>query len=232
MGRWSSVRGEVPAAAENNARWCDAVCRAHGLATRFIDGLWVALEGSPRFYPDAVTLRADISAADVTTHLPFAAGSVKDSFACLDLDAEGFGVLFDARWIVHRSPRSAVATALVWTAVVGAGELDDWATAAGLDGIIRAGLLADPSVRILAGRRSQHAPIDAGAIANLTGEVVGLSNVFSEDQDADAVWRDLQGVVATAFPGHAIVGYERGDALASAIASGFTPLDPLRVWHR
>ena len=191
----------------------------------------MALEGSPRFYPDAVTIRPDISAADVMTHLPFAAESVKDSFACLDLDAEGFGVHFDARWIVHRSPHSAAA-ALVWTAVEGAGELDAWATAAALDGIIRADLFADPSIRIFAGRRSHDAPIDAGAIANLTGEVVGLSNVFGKDQHAHAVWRDLQGVVATGFPGHAIVGYERGDDLASAIASGFTPLDPLRVWHR
>lgn len=191
----------------------------------------MALEGSPRFYPDAVTIRPDISAADVMTHLPFAAESVKDSFACLDLDAEGFGVVFDARWIVHRSPHRAAA-ALVWTAVDGAGELDDWATAAALHGIIRADLLADPSIRIFAGRRSHDAPIDAGAIANLTGEVVGLSNVFSRDEDAHAVWRDLQGVVASRFPGHAIVGYEGGDDLASAIASGFAPLDPLRVWYR
>jgi hypothetical protein len=228
---WASVRGEVPAAVENNARWCDAVCRSHGLATCFIDGLWVALEGSPRFYPDVVTIRPDIAAADVMTHLPSAADFVKDSFACLELTAEGFGVLFDARWIVHRSPRSA-ASALVWTAVDGADELDDWTSAAALDGIIRADLLAEPSIRIFAGRRSNDAAIDAGAIANVTGEVVGLSNVFSDDQDAHAVWRDLQGVVATGFPGRAIVAYERGDDLASAIASGFTPLDPLRVWHR
>ena len=92
-------------------------------------------------------------------------------------------------------------------------QLDAWATAAALDGIIRADLFADPSIRIFAGRRSHDAPIDAGAIANLTGEVVGLSNVSASDQHAHAVWRDLQGVVATGFPGHAIVGYERGDDL-------------------
>ena len=221
----------MPAAVENNARWCDAVCRSHRLATRFSDGLWVALEGSPPFYPDVVTLRPDITAADVMTRLPCAAESVKDSFACLDLDAAGFGVLFDASWIVHRSPCSA-ATALVWTTVDGAGELDHWTRAAGLDGIIGVDLLAQPSIRVFAGRRSNDAEVAAGAIINVTGEVVGLSNVFSEDQDAHAVWRDLQGVVATGFPGHAIVGYERGDDLAAAIASGFAPLDPLRVWHR
>jgi hypothetical protein len=225
------MRGDVLAAAENNARWCDAVCRSHALPTRFVDGLWVALEGAPPFYPDAVTIRPDISSADVMTRLPLAAESVKDSFACLNLDAEGFSVFFDARWITQRSPRSA-ATALVWTAVEGAGELADWTSAAALDGIIRAGLLAEPGIRILAGRRSNDAAIDAGAIANVTGDVVGLSNVFSEDHHAHAVWHDLQGVVATEFPGRAIVGYERGDDLTSAIASGFTPLDSLRVWDR
>jgi hypothetical protein len=221
----------VRAAAENNAWWCDAVCRSHGLATRFIDGLWVAPEGSPQFYPDVVTIRPDVSAADVMTHLPSAADSVKDSFACVDLDAEGFGVLFDACWLVHRSPHS-MGTELAWTAVESVGELVEWVTAAALDGIIRADLLADPSIRIFAARRSHDAPIEAGAIANVTEQVVGLSNVFSEDEDTHVVWNDLPGVVATWFPGHAIVGYEVRDALAAAIASGFTPLDPLRVWHR
>jgi hypothetical protein len=47
----------LAAAENNNARWCDAVCRSHGLATRFAGDLWRALGGAPRFYPDAVTLR-------------------------------------------------------------------------------------------------------------------------------------------------------------------------------
>jgi hypothetical protein len=227
----ASVMGDVLDAADNNVRWCDAVCRSHGLATRFVDDLWIAPEGSPQFYPDVVTLRPGASSTNVVTHMPPRAESVKDSFACLDLAPEGFGVLFDARWIVHRSPRSA-APALVWTPVDSAGELDDWTTAAGLEGIIRADLVAEPTIRIFAGRHSDRGPIVAGAIANATGRVVGVSNVFSEQPDAKAVWRDLQGIAAIAFPGRHIVGYEHGDDLAHAVESGFSPLQPLRIWYR
>src|SRR5436305_12504117 len=110
-------------AVENNARWCDAVCRAHGLATRFAGDLWLALERAPRFYPDVVTLRPEASAAQV----PAGAASVKDSFACLDLAPAGFDVLFDAHWFVHRSPRAG-ATSLTWLETPA---LDEWTAAAG-----------------------------------------------------------------------------------------------------
>ncbi len=97
------MTSDALAAADNNARWCDAVCRSHGLATRFTGDLWIAPEGSPRFYPDAVTLAPGASVADLLAHVP-RAESVKDSFAGLDLEPEGFGVLFDACWIAQRSP--------------------------------------------------------------------------------------------------------------------------------
>ncbi len=69
-------------------------------------------------------------------------------------------------------------------------------------------------------------------IANATGRVVGVSNVFSEGPGEDVIWRDLQAVVAQAFPGRELVGYEHGDPLAHALASGFSPIRPLRIWWR
>jgi hypothetical protein len=207
-------------AAENNARWCDAVSRSHGLGTRFEGELWRVLGGAPRFYPDVVTLRPEAAAEDVLACEP---ASVKDSFARLDLAPAGFSVLFDAQWFVHRAPVAA-ATALTWSVV---SSVDEWAVAAGLAGIIRAPLLDDPGVRLVAGRHEQDGPIAAGAILNATGDVVGLSNVFGE-----ASWRDLAAVAAVQFPGRPIVGYERGDALADALAAGFETLRPLRVWVR
>jgi hypothetical protein len=225
------VTSDVLVAADNNARWCDAVCRSHGLATRFVDDLWIAPEGSPRFYPDVVTLRPAASAADVVTHLSARAESIKDSFGCLDLAPEGFGVLFDAHWIVHRSPRRA-APALAWNSIDDADELDEWTSRAGLQGIIRVELVAEPGVRVLAARHRDRGPIVAGAIANATDRVVGISNVFSEPPLAQTVWRDLQAVAATSFPGRPMVGYEHGDDLADAVESGFSPLHPLRIWYR
>jgi DNA-binding transcriptional regulator YdaS (Cro superfamily) len=199
------------AAVENNARWCDAVCRAHGLATRFGDALWWVRGGAPRFYPDVVTLRPGAAAEEV---LALAPGSVKDSFACLELP--GYEVLFEARWLVHRSPRAAE-TELVWSAV---SEVGEWAAAAGLEGIILPSLASEPGVRFMAAG-------EGGAILNATGGVVGVSNVFG-----DVPWGDVTAVAAAAFPGRPLVGYEHGGALDLAVAAGFTPLQRLRVWAR
>jgi hypothetical protein len=214
------------AAADNNARWCDLVCRSHGLATRFVDDLWIVVDEAPPFYPDAVTLGPR---ADVLGHLPEAASGVKDSFACLDLAPAGFRVLFDASWILQRSPRIATPT-LRWSPVGDADELRGWTRAAELEGIIRAELLADPAVRIFAGRNDERGPIVAGVIANATGSVVGVSNVFGEEPQV--VWHDLQGVVAAAFPGRPLVGYEHGDPLGHAGEAGFSAIGPLRIWVR
>jgi hypothetical protein len=163
--------------------------------------------------------------------MPPGAESIKDSFASVDLAPEGFGVLFDARWIVHPSPRSA-APALVWTPVDSAAGLDDWTRAAQLERIIRADLVAEPNIRIFAGRYSDRGPIVAGAIASATGHVVGISNVFSKPSDAKAVWQDIQAIAARVFPARPIVGYGHGDDLAHALESGFSPLQPLRIWYR
>jgi len=225
------VSGDVRAAAKNNAQWCDAVCRSHGLPTRFQGEMWVAPEGSPPFYPDAITLGPGVSGSDVVACLPVQAESVKDSFGRLDLLPDGFRVLFDAYWIAKDAGRSA-APALAWTAVESPPGLADWTTAAGLAGIIRPPVLADPAVRIFAARYNARGAIVAGAIANATGRVVGVSNVFCAPLDAATVWHDIPAVLAAAFPARRIVGYERGDPLAHALDSGFSRLHPLRVWHR
>ena len=84
-------------AARNNAIWCDTVCRAHDRPGEFHETLWFTRLGTPRFYPDAVTI-AGAEAAPV--QLEAIAGLigatrkrewfVKDSFHCLQLNALGF----------------------------------------------------------------------------------------------------------------------------------------------
>lgn len=185
------------AAADNNARWCDLVCRSHGVPTAFQDGLWVATRRSPPLYPDAVTLRPGISVEAVLADIDAGPGcSLKDSFADLDLAAVGFEELFGASWIA-REPGEAGGEATRWSAVEG--ELD-------------------ASVRELAAGSSS-------AIANRTGSVVGISNVFGDD-----AWTGLAEAVWEEFPGLTLVGYEHGEALGAALAAGFRELGPLRVW--
>ncbi len=229
------------AAALDNAAWCDAVCRSHGLAGVFAGDAWTSPRRTPPLYPDAVTLTPDgvseaALVAAVDTGSPGC--SVKDSFAALDLGPEGFRVLFEAQWI-HRAAGARAAAAgpfLEWSEVAGAGELRQW-EAAWADGepsgLFRPDLLTGGTV-FLAGRAGggrAGGRIVAGAVAHRSGDVVGVSNLFARDgASAGAAWAGTLTAVAARWPGLPVVGYESGDDLDTALRAGFTVLGPLRVW--
>ncbi|MFF4390412.1 hypothetical protein ACFY0G_27055 [Streptomyces sp. NPDC001552] len=219
-------------AAVNNAAWCDAVCRAHGLAPRY-DGeqLWFSARRTPPMYPDAVTLEPGVPARNVVRGVDTASHgcSVKDSFADLDLVGAGFEVLFEAQWI-HRPagaplPRAeGEAAGLEWSEVADAEELASWEAAFddhGGDRMFRPGLLGEGIV-FLAGRADGR--IVAGAVASTGGGVVGVSNLFG------AAWAGVLGAVCDRWPELDVVGYEHGEDLEAAVRAGFAPIGPLRVW--
>ena len=143
--------------ARNNALWCDAVCRAHGLPGEFLAGLWLNRHPVPRFYSNAVTLSPKDPAGQrawvehlMTRRTRF---SVKDSFATLDLSRLGFDVLFEATWLwrdpagvhptfgsglhflegeadqVRRTQESATHQGLSWSVVTDAAGLVRWEAA-------------------------------------------------------------------------------------------------------
>jgi hypothetical protein len=88
------------AAVANNAGWCDAVCRSHGYPGEFTTRTWISSRHDLPFYPNAITLSPDATAADTQARRdPDRAYAVKDSFARLDLTPEGLTPLFDADWI-------------------------------------------------------------------------------------------------------------------------------------
>ncbi|MFJ7210287.1 hypothetical protein [Amycolatopsis sp. NPDC098790] len=85
------VRAELAVA--ENAAWCALVCGG-----RFRARAWTSGTRTPEYYPDAVTLTPDATAADVLPFVDGSAGcSVKDSFATLELP--GFSLLFEATWL-------------------------------------------------------------------------------------------------------------------------------------
>ncbi|MFF3891307.1 hypothetical protein [Streptomyces sp. NPDC001914] len=213
------------AAARNNAEWCAAMSRSHGVEGDFTEQAWAAPDRTPRYYPDAVTL------------VPGA--SVKDSFADLDLTAAGFKVLFEAQWI-HRpasgpaaSPEPADSPELVWSVASDPDALRDWALAwddgNGDADLFRPGLLDDPATFVLTGR-SADGRVAAGAVASRSDRVVGISNVFARDGGLEAAWAHVPNAVHTLFPALPVVGYEHGDDLAAAVRHGFEPIGPLRIW--
>ena len=222
---------DAVAAAENNARWCDLVCRSHGIPTAFEDSCWVALRRTPERYPDAVTLRPGATVAEVLESVEDGPGcSVKDSFADLDLAPHGFEVLFEAQWIVRGPALPTVKAAELWLVVETAEELAEWAPAAGAGEALRPEILADESVRVLVSRGANG--IEAGAIVNLAGSVAGLSNVFRKRLAPDKTWLSLPTAVAGLFPWAPIVGYESGEHRLAALGAGFSEIGPLRVWTR
>ncbi len=216
-------------AARNNALWCDAVCRAHGRPGEFGPALWLNRHGTPRYYPDAVTLRDDAEIAPLLA-LSRPGLSVKDSFACLDLEPHGFARLFDATWIAAPAPAPDAG----WVRVADPAGLAAWEHAwAGAETgprVFLPPLLDDPDIAFLAWM--QDGAIAGGGILNRGAGVVGLSNSFARGMAAPAVRRGLMGAAGALFPGMDLAGYARGEALAGALAGGFNPGAALTVWAR
>ena len=217
------------AAAHNNACWCDAVCRSHGLPTAFSEQRWIASRGSPRLYPDVVTLAPRLPPDVVLKDIDARAGcSVKDSFADVDLRDHGFSELFEASWVARAPAPAHARPRLNWRVVTTEHELARWATSADLEGLFGADLMRDPTVCFLVVHDQNGAC--GGAIVNRTGPTVGLSNVFTTGISPDTLWSDLAAAVGDLFARLPLVGYEQGQGLAHALAGGFEPIAPLRVW--
>jgi hypothetical protein len=222
-------------AALNNAEWCAAMSRSHGVHGEFGPQAWTTPTRTPPYYPDAVTLVPGADSAALAARIDTATpgASIKDSFADLDLTGVGFQVLFEAQWI-HR-PASAPVTAsdLAWDVADAPETLAAWALAwDGGDGsteLFRPELLDDPATFVLAGR-SADGHVVAGAVASRSDHVVGISNVFALDGGADAAWPMVLEAVHWLFPALPVVGYERGEDLETAVSHGFAPVGPLRVW--
>lgn len=230
------VTGLLGAAVANNASWCDAVCRSHGYPGAFSSHLWSSPRHRLRLYPNAITLRPEVTASEALAAAeqsgPFA---VKDSFANLDLGAAGFGLLGEASWIVREGePDRPPHDDRSWDEVTAPGELGDWERAwaggSGAGPVFPPGLLSDPRCAILACRRE--GAIIAGATVYAADGAAGISNVFSAGLPQDRLWADVQQAVAGRHPQLPIVGYEQGSSLKAAQEAGFRVLGSLRVWVR
>ncbi|GCB47403.1 hypothetical protein [Streptomyces sp. NL15-2K] len=226
----------VRAAARNNAQWCAAMSRSHGLEGEFGAQAWTAPARTPPYYPDAVTLVPGADPAALVARIDTAApgASVKDSFADLDLAGAGFHVLFEAQWIHRPASAHDIKSDLAWDIVDDPSTLHTWASAwddgDGHADLFRPELLAAPATFVLAGRAPGGGRLAAGAVATRSEQVVGISNVFAGDGRPDAAWPGVLDTVKWLFPTLPVVGYERGDDLAAAVRHGFEPVGPLRVW--
>lgn len=240
---------QVEQAARNNAIWCDTMCRAHGAAGEFHEDVWFNRNPAPRFYPNGVTLVEQRHVAGQLAQIQELAATfpghwaIKDSFAELDLAELAFQLLFEATWI-WRAPSAPLPKAdnhgIQWVRLQDAAQLAMWETAWSGNPtdasstqeprLFLPALLADPNVAFIAAY--QDSALIAGAIANRTATVVGLSNVFTPSADSVAFWAGCVATAQASFPGYPLAGYESGVDLARAEAVGFEKLQSLRVWGR
>ena len=237
-------------AALNNAEWCDAIASAHGAPGEFHDGIWIVQRPMPRYYPNVVTLHETIHhdqshAIDrirdlASAGLP-ATWAVKDSFEMLDLSSSGFTKLFDGQWIWRAAgapPSTGSAPAWHWTVINHAHALTEWESAwstasgeaSGQPRIFVPALLDNRTIAVIAARDGEQ--IVAGAIANRSEEVVGVTNLFAPPRDALAATAGVLTMLAELFPKLPVVGWENGGSLENAVRLGYQRLGPLRVWAR
>ena len=227
----------LAAAIRNNAEWCAAVCRSHGITGTFDDRAWRSPRRTPPYYPDAVTLHSGAAPGDVLPGIDASPGcSVKDSHATLDLAPHGFTELFRARWIHRAADPAAPATPPLRTERVRTADRlrawqDAWHGGDGVPDVFRPALLEDPAVLVLAFHDGKG--LAGGAVLNRGAGMVGLSNVFAADGcEAAEVLSSAVAAARSHFPGLPLVGYEHGDGLGPALEGGFTVLGELRVWLR
>jgi hypothetical protein len=234
------VPSELERAVLNNARWCEAVCTAHGGRGESFPGLWLNRRPSPRFYPNAITLTPDGTVAQlaaiaelVDLELP-AGWGVKDSFCTLELAGLGFRVLFEAEWLRRTPAPLPSRPGLSWSRVATEADLDaweaSWAKANGDTGprLFPPALLNDDDIAVI--RVDRGGLQVGGVIVNRAAGVLGLSNAFSLDAGDQAVQLACLDAATGLDPGLDLVTYDSGAARSALRALGFQPLGPLRIW--
>jgi hypothetical protein len=228
--------GLVAAASRNNAEWCDAFCRSHGIVATFASERWFSAVRTPPYYPDVVTLVPGLGAEAVLAGVDAGPGcSVKDSFGDVDLAPAGFEVLFPAEWLVFGSTGAArPPQPRRWLRVTNDDDLAEWEAAWG-DAPDRPGffpkvLLSDDRLAFLAGLADRR--VVAGATANHSVDVIGVGNVFDAQGDLESAWAAAAAAVTELWGDLPVVGYDHGDALSAAQRASFETVGALRVWIR
>lgn len=214
-------------AVDSSLAWYDALCALHGVACQVEDGLWVAGGQPPPLHSAVKTVEPGVDPVRVA-EIAASRGGVADSFGDLGLESYGFDLLFAARWI-HRPADDLPARDLApgWSLVTSADGLAAWTAQHDTAEVLLPALLARSSFQVLA--RHDDGDLAAGAVLHVGTGAVSISNVWMKDPDGDT-WRDIVRNAGALWPGRALVGYERGTDLESALAVGFADIGPQLVW--
>lgn len=227
-------------AIDNNVSWCAAIAASHGNDSETRDGAWLCRQKMPPFYPNLITRHSHCDVTALLDEVPAQVISglgVKDSFASLDLSSQQFALAVEAQWY-HRPASGLPAgnTQPDCAEVKTVSQLSQWELAWGASAqlpqrLFNADLLEDCTIHFLYACASDAASaavpsITAGVVLNVTGEVVGLSNLFGSATGKIACLHHA----LKRYPDSHFVGYGSPDELALVGDVGFRALAPLCVW--
>jgi len=88
--------------------------------------------------------------------------------------------------------------------------------------------LEDEKISVLAGDEGDR--IVAGAIANRSSTVIGLSNLFDVAGDLESRWVTAAAIAASLWGQMTTASYDSGDSLEAAHRGGFKSIGELVVW--
>ena len=221
----------VEAAARNNANWCAAVCRSHGIGSRSTRNAWLCDGDPPPYYPRLVSLTNDRNDLQHAMLAHRRQGShddwgAKDSFGVLDEGAV-WSRLFEAVWYARPPGSHPGETGRASVAGTSAA-LERWVEAWGQTPpgrpVFVPGILSEPGVSFL-----HDGAFLGGLVAYRSpevGDIIGVSNFFgqAEARNGCLAW------LTQTNPGCTIVGYGPEDDVASVSRLGFKTVGPLTVW--
>ena len=223
-------------AARNNADWYSMMFDIHGLAYCRSAEAFLALDTPPPYHSWITTLDPEATEQQLqlirqNSQQPDFA--VKDAFGKLKLASEHLVEYFSASWIFADSKRLPTNPTPGWSQVHLPADLLCWETAWKAGGSPSSqrqfpdAILQRTDVQVW-GRCSADSAsgYDAGVVANLSADCVGLSNCFGHRAfaAAAALCADM---ADRKLP---VVGYELGEDLSIALDHGFSAVGTLRLW--
>lgn len=222
-------------AAKNNADLYEAVFSSQGVQFERLPFAFVGKDRPPPYYSNLTVLSAS-QADDILLQIKVLAAKfegrvgLKDSFCQLDIEENGFRVLFGASWIWRESQGNAPSSN--WQRVENNADLLLWEEAWKKSGsptehrMFRPEILERPDVCFLGNKVGSE--FEAGCIATASTDCIGLSNVFSRLHSKE-LFAHATAAIESIGHNKPIVGYESGEDLVDALDAGFETVGDLRI---
>ncbi len=209
------------------------MAKLHGVSFDLHNAWWQSIEPMPTFFPNTITLSADLKSDSLLQALPTQGTHfIKDSFANLALEEQSFIKLFEAQWYMASPTQETFtpfASNLKINEATDSESLSDWEQAwrgeENFAAIFTPSFLENDTVRFFS---VEHDDKRSGITTFFDGQSLGIYNLWGDKSLISC----LLSHISTLYPDTPIVGYGDEQEVNSLDTWGFKPLGPLAVWGR